>query len=188
MTETLSLVFTDELPFSDTQHLYSHLNYLFRTDRYQKWTNEATEEDLAWLPEAGVGSVLEAQRFGVMDHRQESHDACLAALKAHFATGNLASTNAYRNLFMARIVPVYTDEGGSFLGQEWYPLDTPDTIAGIWRAFVQHESATLFCMAAHLDQEEPNHLHLLFGWDGRKPRGISRIDAVLAPLFEGGTR
>lgn len=188
MTEMLSLMFTDELSFSDVQHLYNHLNYLFRTDRYQKWTNEATEEDLAWLSEAGSGSVLEAHHFNGLDHRQEIHDACLAALKAHYSTGNLASANAYRNLFMARIVPVYSDEEGHLLGQEWYPLDTLDTVAGIWRAFARHESATLLCMAAHLDQEEPNHLHLLFGWDGRKPRGISRIDAVLAPLFEGESR
>ncbi len=38
----LILLFDRELPFSDGRHLYNHVNYLLRTDPFQRWTNTAT--------------------------------------------------------------------------------------------------------------------------------------------------
>ena len=34
------------LPFSDERHLQNHINYLFRTDSRQKWTNCYTDRNL----------------------------------------------------------------------------------------------------------------------------------------------
>lgn len=43
----MSLFKTDDSPrFSNKSHLSAHLNYLFRTDKDQKWTNEYTDNNI----------------------------------------------------------------------------------------------------------------------------------------------
>ena len=49
-----TITFYEEQGFSDGNHLQNHVNYLFRTDRLQKWTNELTELNIAWIFDDGA--------------------------------------------------------------------------------------------------------------------------------------
>lgn len=49
---------------------------------------------------------------------------------------------------------------------------------GIAARFAACAAADLMCMVSHVDQDECDHLHALFSWDGRKPRGRSRLDVI----------
>lgn len=48
-----TITFYEEQGFSDGKHLQNHVNYLCRTDRLQKWTNELTEINIAWIFDDG---------------------------------------------------------------------------------------------------------------------------------------
>ena len=53
----MNLFKTDDSPrFSNKSHLSAHLNYLFRTDKDQKWTNEYTDNNqlFTFTEEGGV--------------------------------------------------------------------------------------------------------------------------------------
>lgn len=171
----LSICYAPEMAFTPGAHIYHHLNYLFRTDRSQKWTNDLTELCLSWPIEDE--SVRPAEMFGGIENRTRLHDGTLALLKEHLGTDDLAAADACSHLFMARIVPVYGDD------TPWHPyMGSP--VGPIAAAFERCERASLLCAVCHVDQtEEPDHIHILFDWCGRKPRGEARIFKVFE---EGG--
>lgn len=79
----LILLFDRELPFSDGRHLYNHVNYLLRTDPFQRWTNTATRTCRAWIPSSpSMQPVLEF--FGGSDERDALKERLLGSLKGHF--------------------------------------------------------------------------------------------------------
>lgn len=163
-----------ELSFSDTFHVYNHLNYLFRTDRAQKWTCEETDDDVAVLDRSPDTDRLTVTSFGDAD-RQELHDAALNLIKKEFSTTNLATTDAYRSLYMAVFYVVEQ-------------LPVLDVIALLHRAFEKSGLGHLLCAVIHNDQKEPTHVHLLFHGYGSKPRGSSRLAEVVALANEMSER
>lgn len=65
--------------FSDENHVQNFLNYLFRTDRKQKWTNDKTKDNLFVVIEKGVPRVY---KFGdTLKTRNELRDNVAAYLK-----------------------------------------------------------------------------------------------------------
>lgn len=173
----LILLFDRELPFSDGRHLYNHVNYLLRTDPFQRWTNTATRTCRAWIPSSPSRQpVLEF--FGGSDERDALKERLLGSLKGHFQTTDLSSSGAYRSLFMARLVPAYLGPDGSPTADVWQPQDAPGLVTSIAARFAACAAADLMCMVSHVDQDECDHLHALFSWDGRKPRGRSRLDVI----------
>ena len=66
------------LSFNDENHLNNYLNYLFRTDKGQKWTNEYTKEnELYTFDNEGK---LQAALLDEPEKRQDLKDAFLKAL------------------------------------------------------------------------------------------------------------
>ena len=69
------------LSFNDENHLNNHLNYLFRTDKAQKWTNEYTEEnELFTFNKEGK---LESDLLDDPKERQMLKDGFFEALKTY---------------------------------------------------------------------------------------------------------
>lgn len=79
---------------------------------------------------------------------------------------------------MARLVPAYLGPDGSPTADVWQPQDAPGLVTSIAARFAACAAADLMCMVSHVDQDECDHLHALFSWDGRKPRGRSRLDVI----------
>lgn len=60
------------LRFNDETHLERHLNYLFRTDQKQKWTNEYTEKNE--LFSMNTYGEIEKHSFGSLHERKRIRD------------------------------------------------------------------------------------------------------------------
>ena len=59
------------LPFNDQNHLKHHLNYLFRTDPTQKWTNRYTDANLIIIGDtfSVIGKTLDERKHTAMTAR-----------------------------------------------------------------------------------------------------------------------
>lgn len=160
-------VFYDEgeLPFTDVFHLYNHLNYLFRTDKGQKWTNERTERDFALFDPPVSPNDVSSGKVMFSD-RQTLHDAALDLLKKEYSTTNLATAKAYKSLFMVRFYVADADE-------------VPEVVSCLQAGTSYSNRGRILLAVAHEDQEEPFDVHLVFRWRGRKPRGRSRLECII---------
>lgn len=103
--------------FDDCRHLYGFLNYLYRTDEAQKWTNEMTQKNADfWFPITTAtlkrGKKEETltldfiERFQDIEHRELLHDLALSKLKSHYGTTNLMNSKAAK---YARAFVINTD-------------------------------------------------------------------------------
>lgn len=156
-----------ELPFNDAIHLYSHLNYLFRTGASARRANDTTALNLYWIDDAGAGFDGSWQGFSDLESAWTSeHDKALAALKQEFDTSNLSVGRPWKKLFMARF-PITDIEVATSIVRT---LDGALRDKGLGKVEVA---------VIHLDQvDEPDHLHVVFKWTGRKPRGKARLTAL----------
>lgn len=165
--------------FNDCRHLYNFLNYLYRTDDAQKWTNAKTEKNADfWFPETTAtvrhGKKEESvtldfmERFQDIEHRQLLHDLALGKLKRHHGTTNLMNSNAAK---YARSFIINADT-------EIIPMKAWGGVVKALQPILEENRLTLMSAVTHVDQGIP-HLHGLYL---RKPRvrGNPFADALLS--------
>lgn len=165
--------------FDDCRHLYGFLNYLYRTDEAQKWTNEMTQKNADfWFPTTTAtlkrGKKEETltldfiERFQDIEHRELLHDLALSKLKSHYGTTNLMNSKAAK---YARAFVINTDN-------EIIPAKTWGKLFKTLHLVLEANRLTLMSAVTHVDQGVP-HLHGLYL---RKPRmrGNPFMDALLS--------
>lgn len=168
-----------DFEFHDCRHLYNFLNYLYRTDTSQKWTNEKTRMNADfWYPETAAtlkrGTKEEEiklnliERFQDIEHRELLHDLALSKLKSHYGTTNLMNSKAAK---YARAFVINTDT-------EIIPAKTWGKLFKTLHPVLEANRLTLMSAVTHVDQGVP-HLHGLYL---RKPRmrGNPFMDALLS--------
>lgn len=151
---------------NDPQHLYSHLNYLYRTDRAQKWTCEET---------SGNRDLIASSAFAGPGARQKLHDEALARIKESLKPMMLHGGGRCHRLLETALVML--DQGS-----EAHPRI--DAILPSLRT--PGARYTVLVAVIHADQREmPRHLHLLAKFEGKRRRpGESFDDAVAAALAQ----
>lgn len=158
---------------NDASHFYNHLNYLFRTDGGQKWTNDLTSQCVFVDPMRANGNVRKEVIFGDLGHREQLRSMVLDGVKEFFKTTNLGQGRDVKKLFAFTLYAV--DGGGGV-------IDAPTRsfpFKQLARSFDECEVAHLFAMVVHVDQRGITHLHGLYAWEGRKPRGRSRFGQII---------
>ena len=132
------------LSFNNDEHLKNHLNYLFRTDRKQKWTNSITSKDML---------LMDKKMFLFSDEVKERElmkDTILHKIDAAGAD--------YRKTYMARI-ECHHPEITSF--DEAVCEEVID-ILHMLKAVAEDKDMAIVCAVTHEDQtDEPLHFHLL---------------------------
>lgn len=157
--------------FEDSFHLYNFMNYLYRTDASQKWTNDQTPECESLILGADTASY---SPFGFPRQRQKLHDEALASMREALGVTNLGAGRVLRKLFAFYIAAVGEDER---------PVRNPVTefpVPKLATAFDLSEEASLLLMVSHVDQEARSHIHGVYAWHGRKPQRHSRFLTVLS--------
>lgn len=74
--------------FNDCRHLYGFLNYLYRTDAAQKWTNEKTRMNAGFLfPET-----IETLKHGKKEEASKTSGTGSFCMTSHSAISNATMT------------------------------------------------------------------------------------------------
>lgn len=168
-----------DFEFHNCRHLYNFLNYLYRTDTSQKWTNEKTRMNADfWYPETAAtlkrGTKEEEiklnliERFQDIEHRQLLHDLSLDKLKQRYGTSNLTSSKAAK---YARAFVIDTDT-------EIISAKTWGNLVKTLHPILESHRLTLMSAVTHIDQGIP-HLHGLYLRQPRM-RGNPFMDALLS--------
>lgn len=168
-----------DFEFHDCRHLYNFLNYLYRTDTSQKWTNEKTRMNADfWYPETAAtlkrGTKEEEiklnliERFQDIEHRQLLHDLSLDKLKQRYGTSNLTSNKAAK---YARAFVIDTDT-------EIISAKTWGNLVKTLHPILESHRLTLMSAVTHIDQGIP-HLHGLYLRQPRM-RGNPFAEALLS--------
>lgn len=165
--------------FNDCRHLYGFLNYLYRTDDAQKWTNEKTRRNAGFLFPETIATLKHGkkeetptldfiERFQDIGHRELLHDLALGKLKRHYDTTNLMNSKAAK---YARSFVINADT-------EVIPAKTWGKLVKALHPVLEANRLTLMSAVTHVDQGVP-HLHGLYL---RKPRmrGNPFMDALLS--------
>lgn len=162
-------------PFNGPSHFYNHLNYLFRTDAAQKWTNDLTSSCLFIKPDLLDKGEYAVSAFGEKESRQQLHSELLAGFKNYFGTSNLSQGGIVSSVFSFVLYAV--DDGGAVVTVP--AAEFP--VQALAKSFEASGNARLMSLVFHVDQDDLAHLHGLYVWEGRKPRGKSRFDSVMRP-------
>lgn len=146
---------------NDPQHLYSHLNYLYRTDRAQKWTCEET---------AGNRDLIVSSAFAGLVERQKLHDEALARIKESLKPMTLCDGSRCHRLLETTLV---------MLDRE---VEAAPRIDAIFPSFRTLDARyTVLVAVVHADQREmPCHLHLLAKFEGKRRRKFECFDDAVA--------
>lgn len=164
----------DEIGFTQADDLYRHVSQLFRSDVWFQLSNEKTSGCLYLRPSCLGGSPAEVVSFGDSINRIAIKNEMYRIAKEGFGCRDLRRAKAYRNIFSIRIYP---DEA---LADDLVRLrDCMDCVAHAFDAF---SKAQVIGVIAHLDEDKPLHLHVLFRWDDKKPYGRCRMKDVLNVL------
>ena len=169
--------------FNDCRHLYGFLNYLYRTDAAQKWTNEKTRMNAGFLFPETIETLKHGkkeetptldfiERFQDIGHRELLHDLALGNLKRHYDTTNLMNSKAAK---YARSFVINADT-------EVIPAKTWGKLVKALHPVLEANRLTLMSAVTHVDQGVP-HLHGLYL---RKPRmrGNPFMDALLSSYLK----
>lgn len=144
-----TITFGGDLPFSDIRHLENHINYLCRTDKMQKWTNELTAQNCAVIWDERK----EYQSFGfVFDKRED-----IAGQIRKICSDNHVYDNAeiFCNLRMLR---------GEYLNDKIFRFDLKmlTDIKEIMTELSGIDGITVLCAVTHMDQQDCYvHFHML---------------------------
>lgn len=165
--------------FNDCRHLYNFLNYLYRTDEAQKWTNGKTRKNSDFQYPVATATVKHGkkeelvtldfiERFQDIEHRELLHYLALGKLKRHYDTTNLMNSKAAK---YARAFVIDADT-------EVIPARTWGALFKTLYPVLEANRLTLMSAVTHVDQGIP-HLHGLYL---RKPRmrGNPFMDALLS--------
>lgn len=141
----------DVLPFNNRAHLVNHLNYLFRTDQSQKWTNDHTAEcTFSFYAQNGwITKSFSAKREIRDNWKQSIYNIII----------NHWGQNAYKNLAMGvsyfydsknNLAHVHTDST-----LELTRLFTEET-------FSEFDNLQPLLYVCHTDQGKATHIHRLY--------------------------
>lgn len=139
------------LQFNDNSHLVNHLNYLFRSDKNQKWTNPNTSDCSFSLYSPGGW---------ITEHFSDDHEArhnCKQAI--YDLLTHQWGQDAYRHLAMG--VTYFYDSNNCLLHingesiSEFTQLFAEET-------FIEFENLFSCLYVCHADQGEATHIHRLY--------------------------
>lgn len=149
--------------FNGAPHFYSHLNYLYRTDKKQKWTVSGTENNLAWF------SPSEVYSFGESEQRKELHDEALLKLKDTLGVSNPSSQQGYPFVSAFCIYDTNKDAKEP-------PVGLHLVAEHLFDAFKQTRGVELVCIVSHFDQANSSpHIHGLY---------VRKADFEYSPFFD----
>lgn len=141
-----------DLRFADILHFYNFINYLYRTDRAQRWTNDLTARDADFdVTSSGGRARVESHSFD--DRRLELHDRALETFKLRLCGTNLATTSLVRD---ARAFCVYKVSGSMGLSG-WSELALSLSLALTACEGIRAVPA----LVLHVDQDL-DHLHGIY--------------------------
>ena len=131
------------LPFSDASHLANHLNYLFRTDKNQKWTNELTNQNIVCIFDGDATPIPFSDdlnsRKKVMERAKalcKNHDiGLLQMMRCEYADNN-----------------IYVFDDGMY-----------DDLVNIIKTMRDANGITLLLLVTHCDQKQLyTHFHIVY--------------------------
>lgn len=155
----------ESLRFQNAMHLTNFMNYLYRTDKAQKWTCDSTAENeefhadgTAWRFCADYGERRE--------HKLDAHRAIARSVGA--MNVNMIKTGRFENLIM------YPPAG----------MGLADLADEVHVAANEQKRWTLDAVVSHVDQPNGPHLHVLGHLkEGlRRKRGESLTSALFGDL------
>lgn len=147
------------LPINDKIHLYNHLNYLFRTDAGQKWTNELTDSNtyMFYLPSH---EKFNFEYVRSLEERTEFKKAMLQRIKTIAEEKGKTIDRYAKKLSQLRVD--YLDNA-VFSITDAVKKDTVELLANIKESY---SGFTPVCSVIHTDQKENHvHLHVLYLMD-----------------------
>lgn len=143
-------------PINDKQHLNNHLNYLFRTDAGQKWTNELTNGN-AYIIKEPYSDKIEILFADTIDGRRAFKALVQSRIKWRAEDKGKTVDEFISELCQTRVD--YKDNTVfSFTDRvEADTLDLLNDVAESTKGF------DLICLVVHTDQKENYvHTHMLF--------------------------
>ena len=144
------------LPINDKVHLYNHLNYLFRTDAGQKWTNELTDNNayMFYLPSH---EKFKFEYVRSLEERTEFKKAMIQRIKTIAEAKGKTIDKYAKKLLQLRVD--YLDNA-VFGITDAVKKDTSELLANIK---ADNPGFTPICSVIHADQKENYvHLHVLY--------------------------
>ena len=133
---------TDPMRFNDAQHLNNFLNYLYRTDRAQKWTCEATPDNREFCEDCTIEYFPDdfSARY---DMKHEAHQRLMQAVGA------------------TRVFDIRVDPFESFVAYLLGGADPLDIANILFAASDTQERWTVDLIVLHVDQDGGDHLHVV---------------------------
>lgn len=152
------------MPISDLSHFGNHLNYLFRTDAGQKWTNELTGENryAFCFPSDAQFAFLTAQEPG---ERRSFKEMVSKGVEARAKALGISKNDFCRTLIQIRTD--YRDRETKFTD-----LVEKDTKALLMTIEKEMPGKELLCSVVHTDQKDCMlHAHFLLCDKQEKEKG-----------------
>ena len=144
------------LLINDEWHLENHLNYLFRTDKGQKWTNELTPGN-AYIIKEPCGDGFEWVATDTLDERQELKRLVQSRIRWRAEDRGVSVKEYVPALSQTRVD--YRDSGVYSFTDE-VQADTEELLQDVTE---NTEGFDLICLVVHVDQKENFvHTHMLF--------------------------
>lgn len=157
---------TDSLPFSDAMHLTNFINYLYRTDRAQKWTCAETVENAEFHADGSswrFPSDYDTRR----DHKLDVHRDIARSVGARYVNSIKVSP------FESLIVYMPDDADPAVIAAEVYALAS------------EQDRWIVDLVILHVDQDDRKHLHVLghLKPNSRRKSGETMVNTVFAPVL-----
>lgn len=157
---------TNSLPFSDAMHLTNFINYLYRTDRAQKWTCAETVGDAEFHAD-GSSWRFPADTDARRSHKLDVHRDIAHAVGAQYVDS--IHVSPFENL----VVYMPDDADPASVTAEFYELAS------------EQNRWIIDLVILHVDQDGRKHLHVLghLKPGHRRKPGETMTDTVFAPVF-----
>lgn len=152
--DEIKLYMEEDASFNNNNHIYNHLNYLFRTDSSQKWTNELSKYNcfIDWTGD-------EIKLYDLPEDLKER--VILKNQMKDYIVNKLAAENLTVNhLKMIR----FETDTENFDNKTFI-----DAVIDIMNSIEEFEKIVPIMAMTHIDQEELSpHFHIIFVNYGRK--------------------
>lgn len=157
---------TNSQPFSNAMHLTNFINYLYRTDRAQKWTCAETVENAEFHADGSswrFPSDYDARR----NHKLDVHRDIARAVGAQYVNSIKVSP------FESLIVYMPDDADPAVIAAEVYEIAS------------EQDRWIVDLVILHADQDGRKHLHVLghLKPGSRRKSGETMTDVVFAPVL-----
>lgn len=157
---------TESRPLTDAMHLTNFINYLYRTDRAQKWTRADTPDNVEFHADSTFWP-FSPDRMERYQHKLVVHRGLAAATGAD----GVMSIRAHR--FENLIIYMPDEADPATIAQEFFDLAA------------EQMRWVIDLVILHADQDDDKHLHVLghLKQPLRRKPGETMVDAVFSPVL-----